>query len=369
MKNIQYIIVLVAILISQVSIGQSFYLKMDEVSKTTSKYTFDISVAGSTSFGLGSSNLVFNFNPAVLANPSLASHSLTEMVGPFTVYSDVSVTEPASGKASLNIVLDATGVGDTMDAFVSFTNIARVEFDIVDAAAPIELNWSYLGGTTETVVFAHDESTQLFADDPSADLSGISSILPIKLEHFDVQWYTGKRRSSMQYPYLQWTTSQEINVDHFEIERSFDGLSWQSIGKNSAEGNSTRPVSYEWEDVEVIETLVHKVYYRLKSVDINGSFEFSSVQLLVGKRSSEVSGVKIFPTVFSDILTVQHSESSEEDIFSIRLTDATGNQMIERTLKGQSEVFHMQHQLSPGFYIVQIFQNETPIHTARVIKQ
>ena len=152
MKTLKYIIILSALLCSAFLNAQTFHLKMEIVAETSTDFTIDIFASGDPGFELGSSNLVFDFDPLVVSNPTLVSHNLTEMTGPFTVYSDVNVTEPASGKASLNIVLDATGVGDLMDTYPAYTNIAQIHFDVLDASATKSLNWLYTGGSTETVV-------------------------------------------------------------------------------------------------------------------------------------------------------------------------------------------------------------------------
>ena len=60
----------------------------------------------------------------------------------------------------------------------------------------------------------------------------LGSPLPIELLSFD-----GKIKDGTSY--LTWKTASEINNDYFEIEKSTDGINFESIGKVTGAGNST----------------------------------------------------------------------------------------------------------------------------------
>ncbi|WP_170110228.1 right-handed parallel beta-helix repeat-containing protein [Flavilitoribacter nigricans] len=73
---------------------------------------------------------------------------------------------------------------------------------------------------------------------------------------------------------LTWTTLLEVNADHFQVERSADGLHFTSIGRVMAVGNSSVPRDYQFTDNF---PPVGLVYYRLRQVDVDGAFEYSSI--------------------------------------------------------------------------------------------
>ena len=75
---------------------------------------------------------------------------------------------------------------------------------------------------------------------------------------------------------LGWATATEINASYFEIMRSTDGASYESIGKIDATGNSNIASTYRFTDDE-ISTIDNVFFYRLKNVDLDGSFEYSTV--------------------------------------------------------------------------------------------
>jgi hypothetical protein len=75
-------------------------------------------------------------------------------------------------------------------------------------------------------------------------------------------------------PALKWSTAQETNLQTFILERSTDGLSWQSIGSLPGTNTAT-PQNYSLPDNAA--TALINYYYRLKMVDVDGSFRYSSV--------------------------------------------------------------------------------------------
>jgi hypothetical protein len=94
------------------------------------------------------------------------------------------------------------------------------------------------------------------------------SPLPVKWGPIDARW-EGEAVS------LTWVTVQEINNDHFEIERSEDGVDFYSIGIQAGQGNSSVKHQYKYFDSEASKARYH--YYRIKQVDYDGKFEYSRV--------------------------------------------------------------------------------------------
>lgn len=72
---------------------------------------------------------------------------------------------------------------------------------------------------------------------------------------------------------LAWKTATEVNVSKFIVERSLNGK-WSNVGEVAAYGNSSSPRSYSFVDKNLA---VGKYTYRLKMVDNDGTFEYSSV--------------------------------------------------------------------------------------------
>ncbi|MEZ4828701.1 MAG: T9SS type A sorting domain-containing protein [Bacteroidia bacterium] len=95
---------------------------------------------------------------------------------------------------------------------------------------------------------------------------------PIKLLSFEV-------RSLQNAIALQWETAREENFDGFSLERAEGGGVFTEIAWIPGSGNSTTPRTYHFRDEAIVENKSY--YYRLRSVDLDGSYEYSSVVEIV----------------------------------------------------------------------------------------
>lgn len=73
---------------------------------------------------------------------------------------------------------------------------------------------------------------------------------------------------------LEWETATELNNYGFEIEKKVDREPWEKIGFVNGYGNSNSSKYYSFIDKNVTSG---KFYYRLKQIDLDGSFEYSDV--------------------------------------------------------------------------------------------
>ena len=74
---------------------------------------------------------------------------------------------------------------------------------------------------------------------------------------------------------LDWQTSQELNSDHFELFKSADGQDFTSVATIKSAGFSNLTKNYSYQDNSP--NTGKYVYYRLKQVDVNGKYTFSSI--------------------------------------------------------------------------------------------
>ncbi|MEM9836387.1 MAG: T9SS type A sorting domain-containing protein [Bacteroidota bacterium] len=303
----QYLFSFIFILLLQANVTAqtTFALRLENPIVNGNIFTVDVAMAGSQAFNLGSSNLQFLFDERAIDNPSLVSHRLTESFGPFTVYNTPTVTEPIPGKASLNIVLIATNVGDQInDRAQGFTTIATIAFDIIDDTRTVDLMWSYTGTTTETVVFAHDDLSQLFANSP-ADLEGLSNqALPVNWSTFSVT----RRADNNRYVDIFWSTDYEQNNDFFTVERSENGSDWYGLARVTA-NNQLNGSDYYYRDTDT-PSAAERLYYRIKQTDFDGSFTYSELRSI----SWQVNGpdLQVYPSLFSDGINVVNPVSTDD---------------------------------------------------------
>jgi hypothetical protein len=95
-------------------------------------------------------------------------------------------------------------------------------------------------------------------------------VTPVELLSFDVQKMANNTVS------LKWITASEKNSSYFSVEKSVDGINFSEIGIVRAQGISNNIVNYTFDDDHLNGTC----YYRLKIVDVDGSYKYSNMQFL-----------------------------------------------------------------------------------------
>jgi hypothetical protein len=145
---------------------------------------------------------------------------------------------------------------------------------------------------------------------------------------------------------LQWHTAAELNNDRFEIERSVNGVDFTQLGSVDGSGTTNRPNDYQFEDTNPVLSLV---YYRLKQVDFDGEFEYSSLVPLDFTSGESNSGQ----------LTVSPNPINSGSFASFRSGDRTIIQSVtvynsvNQIVRQYSEVQGFSTEgLAPGIYIV-----------------
>jgi Secretion system C-terminal sorting domain len=114
---------------------------------------------------------------------------------------------------------------------------------------------------------------------------------------------------------LTWQTASEVNMSHFDIERSADGFNFEKIGETKAQGKAT---TYEFFDKRPLSITT---YYRLKINDLDNKSSYSKVTTLAPKVKGLTA--KAYPNPAHDILTVDIQVEKKSDL-TIELRDILG---------------------------------------------
>lgn len=143
-----------------------------------------------------------------------------------------------------------------------------------------------------------------------------TSALPVKLVSFS------GIRTDETHVALFWETSEEVNNDYFEIERTVNPAhGYQLVGVAKGTGSSSSIVKYQTVDPN---NHTGYTYYRLKQVDFDGTFSYSSV---VGIKGSIVPfQVIAFPNPGQGKdIAFQVSGLKQEEQLSVIIYDARGS--------------------------------------------
>lgn len=177
----------------------------------------------------------------------------------------------------------------------------------------------------------------------------VSTVLPVSLGAFNAQ-KTGNDAL------LQWQTGTEINTAYYSIERSYDGQKFTTVNKVDAKRNAAN--TYTYNDVAGLSS--GNTYYRLKIVDNNGNYKYSSVIRLVNGQGIKVS---VFPNPATDVVTVSGLKAND----NIKLLSIDGKMLLQQPTSGAQSMIVNIAKYKPGTYILQV-QNDKEVSQQKIIK-
>ena len=226
---------------------------------------------------------------------------------------------------------------------------------------PIQFNWKKLEGPTATIANITNPQTNVMSlstgtyrfelevtdalgakGKDTVTINNGNLVLPVVL----INLVAIERNGNTE---LHWATAQEVNSSHFEIQYSSDGRSFASIGNVYAAGQSQFMRNYLYTDNEARRGIS---YYRLKMVDVDGSFTYSRVvSLQNGNANSEIeiaasdfrSGalkLNIFSPE-SNQVGLQLSDASGKIVFKSSVELATGMNEINKILPVQRGAYYL----------------------------
>ncbi len=109
-----------------------------------------------------------------------------------------------------------------------------------------------------------------------------------------VEWGYFRSKFQEESIVLEWETLTESNNSGFAVERSQDGIHFESIAWVEGRGSTQEAYSYEFVDLELPEAPL--VYYRLKQIDFDGAHAYSE---LISVQHNTLRPFIVYPTVLS----------------------------------------------------------------------
>jgi hypothetical protein len=178
--------------------------------------------------------------------------------------------------------------------------------------------------------------------------------LPVKLLSFNGSY---RNQSSL----LSWETENEVDFDHYEIERSVAGGSYVYVGsKEATSSNQTSRQQYAYAD-DVSSQTENVFYYRLKMVDQDGKFKYSNV-IMIRREAGNINGIAINPNPVTNGMATVRFSASRATTISLRVVDMTGKVVLQqqnRVYEGNNSVsVNNLTRLQPGTYIIQMANGE-----------
>ena len=186
--------------------------------------------------------------------------------------------------------------------------------------------------------------------------------LPLKLLSFSGVYRNEKTT-------LNWSTSDEFNIDKFEIQRSFNGIDFVGINQVSPRGSINTNTAYEFID-DLTNVSENTIFYRLKIKEKDGSFSYS--RILIFKRNTTTgNSISIYPNPVKGSAIINISYSTQANV-EIRIVDISGKIVLKHKatiLQGNNSIgITGIENLQPGIYIIQAITGGDKLTTSFVLQ-
>lgn len=180
--------------------------------------------------------------------------------------------------------------------------------------------------------------------------------LPVELVAF-----TGAISSSGAL--LNWKTASELNNAWFEIERSEDGTFFQLIQQLPGRGTVNSETSYQYLDKQPLEGLN---YYRLRQIDLDGSYTFSRTIALTFEPGAHWAVTVMNPVTNQLFVWVDNNEKSS--IGKVEIYNLAGKLLLSNKLEQNAHFFEINvSHLIPNEYLL-LVSNGPNVHIERILK-
>ncbi len=162
-----------------------------------------------------------------------------------------------------------------------------------------------------------------------------------------------------------WNTAQEINLKHFIVEHSNDGISFNAIGTVNATGTSATNNSYEFVHDN---PALGSNYYRLKQVDYDGTYT-SSPTVRINFNSGNKSPIA-YPNPVKNILTLSIPfELFNLENYQVVIRDAKSSLVKKQNLTQATSQIKLENLASGTYWLTLIDQKGNRIWGQTIIKE
>lgn len=148
---------------------------------------------------------------------------------------------------------------------------------------------------------------------------------------------------------IGWSTTLEKDFDQFELEHAGEELVFTTISTIEGKGGIDLNTKYQF---------VHGVpaqgknYYRLKSIDLDGSFEYSAV--IIANWNGIDRGVSLYPNpVVNHTFTIELNDVMTSEV-NLTLIESRGYVVYSAKVNGTTSTINLPDDLKPGIYLAKI---------------
>lgn len=175
-------------------------------------------------------------------------------------------------------------------------------------------------------------------------LVGTSDTTSLITNVFPLTWGSFTAQKEGKTALLKWTTIQEKNTKAFFVERSNDGIHFESIGSVKASGFSNSTRNYYLTDGVPAKGIN---YYRIRQVDNDGRFDYSEVRSLTFDKSNV--NITITPNPAKDKIAI--TVPGNKKTLQVIMSSSNGEKVGAFTINGEYNRLNLPKYASGVYYL------------------
>ncbi|HZK63195.1 MAG TPA: T9SS type A sorting domain-containing protein [Puia sp.] len=245
-------------------------------------------------------------------------------------------------------------------------------FSVTNAPSTASYNWSFSGANTSTSTNALPtgitwstlgvKTVSTALSNGICTMASYSKTLTVVVV-LPVQWTNFDGSIISHNAHLTWIAQEEFNGRYFIIQRSVDGVDFDSVGVIGSL-NTSAAHNYSFTDGN---TPAAHVSYRLKHVDLDNHIEYSSIVSLNNNLITVPGTTGIFPNPAISTLTCTMTSEMETQA-SIRVLNLSGLLIMTTELHltiGINRTTMNISSLRPGTYFLNTINAQTGAQTVQ----
>ena len=170
---------------------------------------------------------------------------------------------------------------------------------------------------------------------------------------------------------LTWVTTEEINNNRFEVERSFDLNSFKTIAIVLDGFAAGTQKSYAYNDKSTELKNKNVIYYRLKQFDNDNRFTYSKI-MTVKFKTEAVIAMEVSPNPFIESINVRYA-ATQKGMAQLQIMDASGKIVMAKQTSistGSNNIsINGLSNLQTGLYVVRLTVNAVLVATEKIMKR
>ncbi len=283
-------------------------------------------------------------------------------------------TPPAAATSLNSMYVGATSVNLTWTKPAAATNeldkakrytIYRsltTPVDITNANNIIAITWNDTAAYTDNTVlpsilyyYVVTALDRFQNESVVSNTSSVFTVLPLQLLQFNARLATTKQVQ------LNWITTNEVNVDYFEVERSYANNVFETVKKVMATNNAG---NNNYNTADFLTTNNNIIFYRIKIVDKDKGFKYSStVKVIINKQENTLQLLNNIIKPGNNLTLLLNNTT---DNLQYNILDVQGRvlQTGEIALINGIANIVLKSKRSVGIYYLQVFDKGV-VHTAK----